>query len=77
MSEAHARYMRQASMPEWIRSDPRSKPYASEPGQLRTPAEVKAEDHIRNGSEELLRALWWRHPGIVADFVRRQVERRA
>lgn len=63
--------------PQWMRSVPRTKPVANEPGQLLTPTERLAEHDIREGSDKLLAAIWRRHHRImlVAQACGRQVAR--
>lgn len=66
-----------AAKPEWIRSDPRRKPVAGEPCQLRTDREVLTEDCLRTGSERLAERIRIKHPGIVAYLRLKATERRA
>ncbi len=65
----YARY--ETTRPEWMRSVPRTKPKADEPGQLYTPTERQAEDDIREGSDYLLAAIWVNHPGIMRHAIAR------
>lgn len=37
------------------------------------PREIDHAINVEAGSRQLLRALWWRHPGILADFSVRRV----
>lgn len=58
-------YRRERRKPEWLRSVPRTKPKADDPGQLLTPSERYCEEEIREGSNKLLIALWQRHERIM------------